>query len=198
MLQKETKALERLNHPNVVSMLHVAIDDPENPSIVLELAEKGSVWKVLQEDPTIPQWQRVKFVCDIANGMSMVHRRNLVHHDLKPDNCLVTNEMVVKVSDLGTATGTSATFRGTASPTTSNSVGGTLNYSAPEVLNQTGELRDKPAVDTYAFGITLLEILTGASHPQPTKRPTWPAQGMVDADWSICILKARRFGGRLW
>ena len=180
MLQAETRAFSRLNHPNIISMLHVSIDNPSHPCLVLELAERGSLWGVLQQDPSIAMWQRLRFACDIASGMSMIHYKGIVHHDLKPENCLVSESMVVKISDLGTATGIGTTFATAA--TSAGGVGGTLNYSAPEKLLYTEGLRDKPEVDVYAFAITLLEILTGSR--------VW--EGKSKADVQALVLAGKR------
>jgi serine/threonine protein kinase len=158
LLQKESRALSKLHHPNVIRLLHVCTDR-KALCIVLELAERGSLRALLDAEPGIPLWRRFGFVFGITSGMSCLHRQKppIVHHDLKPDNVLVTSEYTAKITDFGTATGTRSTQGAT---TTIVGAGGTPQYQPPEVLNNTQSHDGRP-VDVYAWAITVYETISG-------------------------------------
>ena len=75
----------------------------------------------------------------------MFTKKKIIHHDIKPDNILFTEDRVIKISDFGIA----------------NTGGGTRAYMSPEALSwETVAVQDE-RVDIYALGVTLLELLTG-------------------------------------
>jgi CHASE2 domain-containing sensor protein len=91
----------------------------------------------------------------LMRGLSAVHAVGVVHRDLKPANVIVSSDGTLKITDFGIARSTSA-------PATmfASDVFGTLRYVAPEVLR--GEMATH-AVDFYALGVVLFELLTGTA-----------------------------------
>jgi tetratricopeptide (TPR) repeat protein len=86
-----------------------------------------------------------KWMSQLAETLQSVHERKVVHHDIKPDNILVTEDRVLKISDFGIA----------------NTNNGTICYLSPEALERKKEYATDVRVDIYALGVTLLELLTG-------------------------------------
>jgi serine/threonine protein kinase len=96
----------------------------------------------------------LRIASQLLKGISAVHAMGVVHRDLKPANVIVSGNGVLKITDFGVARLTSAATTHVASD-----VLGTVTYVAPEVLR--GEVATK-AVDLYALGVILYELLAGA------------------------------------
>jgi serine/threonine protein kinase len=140
----EMKLLDQLHHPGIVTFYHHFVTDAVL-FLVMEFCAGGSLRRRMKGDSqplhTVMQWG-----ADLAAVMELVHERGVVHHDIKPDNILVTQEGSLKLADFGVA----------------NSNRGTLDYLAPEMLLgevNAGDVR----VDVYALGITLLELLRNSN-----------------------------------
>lgn len=91
----------------------------------------------------------------LMHGLAAIHTVGVVHHDVKPGNIIVGGDGTLKITDFGIA-------RASAAPATmfASDVFGTLRYVAPEVL--LGETSAR-AVDFYALGVVLFELLSGAA-----------------------------------
>lgn len=103
--ETEVKIMSLLNHPNICRLLGACLQ-PYNRALVIELAEKGSLWSVLRSGRTaLNTAMRIKFMLDTARGMSYLHqfRRPILHRDLKSPNMLVQDDFSIKLSDFGLA-----------------------------------------------------------------------------------------------
>jgi serine/threonine protein kinase len=87
-LAREARLLSRLQHPHIVQLLEFNMDhDP--PYLVLELAEEGSLRKVLKQR-TLDQQQSVLLMAAVARAVHAAHESGVLHLDLKPENILLT------------------------------------------------------------------------------------------------------------
>ncbi|MFO0876608.1 MAG: protein kinase [Gemmataceae bacterium] len=118
-----------------------------------------------EQAPGIRELQEASFVeavlslgARLAEGLHHAHQRGLIHRDLKPANILLTDEGQPMLLDFNLAEETSLENE----PTTGQ-VGGTLLYMAPEYLAglQSRQARGTPALDIYALGLVLWELLAG-------------------------------------
>ena len=96
--------MKKLHHNNLVSLFEV-LDDPTEDSLymVMEMSKKGVVMKVSLEERADP-YDDERCRCrlrDLILGIEYLHAQGIVHRDIKPDNCLVTNDDVLKVVDFG-------------------------------------------------------------------------------------------------
>jgi serine/threonine-protein kinase len=102
----------------------------------------------------LPLDDAVRIVVQTAAGLDALHREQLVHRDVKPQNILIDADGVAAIGDFGLSKGTSYTEL-----TRAGQVVGTIDYLAPELVK--GE-KATPASDIYALGCVTYECLTGA------------------------------------
>jgi len=150
--RREARAVARLNHPHVVTVIDFGEDDG-SPYIVLELVEGETLKQTIRREGRLPVGEAVAYAIEIGRALSAAHAAHLVHRDVKPQNVLIDQEGRAKVTDFGIARslevhGLTATGR----------VLGTTDYVAPEqALGH--EVTEQS--DVYSLGIVLYEMLAG-------------------------------------
>ncbi|KAF1953199.1 calmodulin dependent protein kinase [Byssothecium circinans] len=159
LIKEEIAIMKKLNHPNLVSLIEV-LDDPEEDSLymVMEMCKKGVVMQVgLEEraDP-YPEEQCRCWFRDMILGLEYLHAQGIIHRDIKPDNCLITGEDVLKIVDFGV----SEMFDKQDQMKTAKSAGSPA-FMPPELcVAKHGEV-DGKAVDIWSMGVTLYCLLFG-------------------------------------
>ncbi|OWK39482.1 serine/threonine-protein kinase [Fimbriiglobus ruber] len=152
--QREAEAIAGLQHPSIVQ-IHDVGDSEGRPYFTMEFVEGGSLSQKLAGTPH-PARQAAVLLATLAEAAQAAHQGKIVHRDLKPANVLLTANGTPKISDFGLA----RRFGGEDGLTRTGSVIGTPSYMAPEQAR--GEpLAVGPAVDIYALGAILYELLTG-------------------------------------
>lgn len=139
-------------HPNVVTVLDAGIDDGR-AWLAMELCARGSLATRLAREGPLDVRTALETLVDVAGALGAAHDRGILHCDVKPANVLLTDYGVPAVGDFGIA-------RVAVSPTTTASVALTLDYAAPELLD---DGRHTVASDVYALGVTTWELLAGYS-----------------------------------
>ena len=150
----EAEMVAQLQHPNIVQIYDIGQHEG-HPYLALEFVEGGSLDAAIRGQPQSPR-RAAEIVEILARAMHAAHDQNIIHRDLKPANVLVTASGHFKITDFGLAKrlGDSIGF------TRTGDVMGTPSYMAPEqAAGQTREFG--PAVDVYALGAILYELLTG-------------------------------------
>jgi serine/threonine protein kinase len=169
---REIDSLVHLTHPCVVPIVGYFLarrDSP--PQIATRFAENGSLRDALDKRrrgslPTFLDATGIAIiVTGIVLGMRFVHSRNAIHRDLKPANILIDKQGRPQIADLGS-------IRFCDLGLTLTSQVGTPLYMAPEMYEGAGYTG---AIDVYAFGLILFEILVGV----PVFAPTNPANLMA-------------------
>ncbi|CAN6916087.1 unnamed protein product [Brassica oleracea] len=163
--RSEINFLGTLSHPNLVKLLGYCREDKEL-LLVYEFMPKGSLENHLfRRKESFPWDLRIKIMIGAARGLAYLHglQRQVIYRDFKPSQILLDSNYEAKISGFGLAK---------LGPSQGNShvstrIMGTFGYAAPEYL-ATGHLYVKS--DVYAFGVVLLEVLTGLRACDP-KRP---------------------------
>ena len=151
--------MKKLDHPNLVSLIEV-LDDPNEDSLymVLEMCKKGVVMKVgvnERSDPYDTENCRCWFR-DMILGIEYLHAQGVVHRDIKPDNCLLTGDDVLKIVDFGV----SEMFEKQSDMLTAKSAGSPA-FLPPELcVSKHGGISGK-AADIWSMGVTLFCLRFG-------------------------------------
>jgi len=155
--RRERQLLAGLEHPGIVRLLDGGVTADGIPWFALERVS-GAPITVYSDERGLGWIDRVKLVLDACDAVEAAHRRLIVHRDLKPSNILVTAEGKVKLLDFGIA---KALEPGEAeeAATRAGERPLTPRYAAPEqILGEPTTV----AVDVYALGVLLYELLTGS------------------------------------
>ncbi len=169
---KEARALSKLNHPNIQTVLDFDSQDGVDFLVTeyvpgITLSDKLALRALPEKDVT-------QLGAQLAEGLAAAHEHGVVHRDLKPANLRVTPDGWLKILDFGLAKlvrpmGDRATIEGTTESVSETQAGaGTLPYMAPEQLR--GENVDA-RTDIYAAGAVLYEMATG-QRPFPETQTT--------------------------
>ncbi|KAE8712896.1 Kinase protein with adenine nucleotide alpha hydrolases-like domain, putative isoform 4 [Hibiscus syriacus] len=156
----EIEIISSLKHKSIRPLVGVCVKDYDLIS-VYEYSSKGSLAEILhgknKDKHPLPWEVRYNVAVTIAEGLNYLHNehsRPVIHRDVKSSNIILSDDFEAKLSDFGLATWgpTASSFL------TRADVAGTFGYLAPEYFMY-GKLSDK--IDVYAFGVVLLELLSG-------------------------------------
>jgi serine/threonine-protein kinase len=191
-LQREAEVLASLNHPHIAG-IHGIHDSDGTRALVLELVEGETLAEAIARG-LIPCGDALPVAMQIADGLEAAHERGIVHRDLKPANIKITPDGVAKILDFGLAKlkpdsgfdegrDKPAGSPAKVSPATLPGILlGTAAYMAPEQAR--GASLDRRA-DVWAFGVVLLEMLTGRSpFARDSAQETLAAILRDEPDWS--------------
>lgn len=130
-----------------------------NPYIVMDLCNGGDLRAKIGQSINIEQIN--KWAIQVLNGLKILHENGKVHRDLKPDNVLLTDYDVAKLTDFGIAGHKSLRMTKMNIFNKPTEIFGTLAYMAPEQINPTNKhVTVLPTIDIFAFGIMFYEIFS--------------------------------------
>lgn len=160
-VSKEINLLNKINHFNLIRLSGVSFNEG-NWYLVYEYASNGSLndWIHNKNDNQMMlNWdRRLQIALDVAAGLNYLHRYTsppYIHKDVNASNVLLDAEFRAKIANFGLARSTEGQEGEFA---LTRHIVGTKGYMAPEYL-ENGIV--SPKIDVYAFGVLLLEILTG-------------------------------------
>src|SRR5262252_8560386 len=151
--RREARAVARLSHPNIVTVIDRG-DDDGRQYIVFEHVEGENLKELVVRNGRLSVQSALELALAVANGLAFAHDHGLVHRDVKPQNVLLSREGEVKVTDFGIARSLDVEH----GVTQTGTVLGTGEYLAPE---QASGSPVSPATDVYSLGVVLWELLTG-------------------------------------
>jgi hypothetical protein len=151
--RQEGRLASMVVHPRCVFVL-AADEEGGRPYLVLELMPGQTLEDLVREKGPLPLAEAVARVLDVLDGLAEVHRRGLIHRDVKPSNCFLDGQGGVKVGDFGL----SKALAGEARLTKTGAFLGTPLYASPE---QVRAERLDGRTDVYSAAATLYFCLTG-------------------------------------
>jgi eukaryotic-like serine/threonine-protein kinase len=167
-LKREFRSLARITHPNLVQFHELSGDDA-GWYLAMELVPGVDFTSYCWQGRTPAQEldiTRFRGACaGLVAGVQALHEHGVLHRDLKPSNVIVTDAGRVVIVDFGLACALKSLDT---SPALRSEVAGTAAYMAPEQVEATSALG--PAVDWYAVGVMLFEVLAGR---RPFEGPTF-------------------------
>ena len=150
--QREALSASSLSNPNIVEVYDVGEDNGEY-YIVMEYVEGKHLKNLLKKRGKLTVPEVVDIVLQITSGLSVAHDSYIIHRDIKPQNILILDNGLVKITDFGIAVAMNATQL-----TQTNSVMGSVHYLPPEQASGKGATLQS---DIYSIGILMYELLTG-------------------------------------
>ncbi|GMI86558.1 ROP binding protein kinases 1 [Hibiscus trionum] len=155
-LLSELGIITHINHPNAAHLVGYSID--RGLILVLQFSPHGSLANLLFGSNEGLDWKiRFKVALGIAEGLKYLHHdcpRRIIHRDIKASNILLTEDYEPQISDFGLAKWLPENWE----QHVVHPIEGTFGYLAPEYFMH-GIVDEK--TDVFAFGVLLLEILTG-------------------------------------
>ena len=189
--EREARLLASLNHPHIASIY--GFEAVEGVRLLaMELVEGEDLAARLRRGP-LPIEDALRIARQVAEALEYAHEKGVIHRDLKPANVKLTAGGQVKVLDFGLAkaleedrpAGGSDPHQSptiTAGMTGANVILGTAAYMSPEQAR--GHAADRRA-DIWAFGVVLVEMLTGRQlFEGETISDTLASVLKSDPDWS--------------
>jgi eukaryotic-like serine/threonine-protein kinase len=202
--RRESEAVARLHHTNIVPIFGVGEDDGIH-YFAMQLIEGIPLSEIRSEGEgegtTHPEFLAAfrhdfrwmaSLAAQVADALSYAHQHGVLHRDVKPSNLLLDRRGEVWITDFGLAKMTERQDL-----TQTGDLVGTLSYMAPEQLEGKSDAR----TDIYGLGLTLFELVTGKPAFPPTEslmerlqRHRFPMprslRGDVPRDLETIILKA--------
>lgn len=148
--KNEAHAAINLKSENIISGYSV-VDEKDLHYIVMELAEGISLKKFIMQHGALSNEETIEIGKQIVNGIISAHKIGLIHRDIKPQNIIISDSGLVKITDFGIA-------RAVTSSTINAAVIGSVHYISPEQAR--GVSVDERS-DIYSIGCVLYELITG-------------------------------------
>jgi len=158
---QEGEMLMRFNHPGIVEIKSV-FEENETAYISMEYLKGRSLHDIIQNRGKLSEAEAVNYAVNIAEALAEIHKQNIIHRDVKPDNIIVTDNGRTVLIDFGTAREYAA------NQTKAMTSWLTPGYAPLEQYSQKGHFN--PSTDMYSLGATLYHMVTGQMPEQATDR----------------------------
>jgi serine/threonine protein kinase len=170
--EQEAQAASALNHPNIAHIYEIGEADGVN-FIAMEYVDGVTLNEKIHQEKT-PLGKLLKYLTQVADGLTKAHAAGIVHRDLKPDNIMISRDGYAKILDFGLAKLIEPQNPQTINADESNEAAtammpqplsvpgmimGTVNYMSPEQAQGKKEIDQRS--DIFSFGCVLYEAATG-------------------------------------
>ena len=150
--QREAQSVSNLSHQNIVEVYDVGEEDGEH-YIVMEYIEGKTLKQLLKKRETLTLTEVIDIMTQLTDGIAHAHESYIIHRDIKPQNIMIEDNGLIKITDFGIAMALNATQL-----TQTNSVMGSVHYLPPEQASGKGATVKS---DIYSLGILMYELITG-------------------------------------
>eukprot|EP00164_Ancoracysta_twista_P000129 GFYU01000187.1.p1 GENE.GFYU01000187.1~~GFYU01000187.1.p1 ORF type:complete len:431 (+),score=123.98 GFYU01000187.1:112-1404(+) len=148
-LRREIAILEKVQHPHLLKLIEV-IETGVWFGFAMQFYTGGDLFGELDTHGSYREEEARRLFKQILSGVEHMHQHKILHGDIKPENLLFDSERNLVLADMGSAVDMSLS---------SVVKGGSLNYSAPELLQ--GADGANPGLDIWSLGVTLFVMVTG-------------------------------------
>ena len=156
--ERETRAVQRFKHPNIVSAIEVDVCDGVQ-FLAMERLDGETLTELMRREKRLPLSRALDVALPLMAAVRSVHAQNIVHRDLKPDNVFLARlddgRVQPKILDFGFAKMAEPGLRLTGKDTAI----GTPNFMSPEQMLTPRDV--DPRSDQWALGVMLYFMLTG-------------------------------------
>jgi len=150
--QREALSVSNLSHPNIVEVYDVG-EENEQHYIVMEYIEGKTLKQLLHKRGSLTLSEVIDIMNQLTDGLIHAHDAYIIHRDVKPQNIMIEDDGLIKITDFGIAMALNSTQL-----TQTNSVMGSVHYLPPEQANGKSATMKS---DIYSLGILMYELLTG-------------------------------------
>ncbi len=150
--QREALSASSLSHPNIVEIYDVGEDDG-NFYIVMEYIEGKTLKQLIKKRGVLTLPETIDIMLQLLDALASAHDSYIIHRDIKPQNIMIKESGLVKITDFGIAMALNSVEL-----TQTNSVMGSVHYLPPEQASGKGSTIRS---DIYSLGILMFEMLTG-------------------------------------
>ena len=150
--EREAQSVSNLSHQNIVEVYDVGEEDG-NHYIVMEYIEGKTLKQLLKKRESLTLTEVIDIMTQLTDGIAHAHESYIIHRDIKPQNIMIEDNGLIKITDFGIAMALNATQL-----TQTNSVMGSVHYLPPEQASGKGATIKS---DIYSLGILMYELLTG-------------------------------------
>lgn len=150
--QREALSASSLSHPNIVEVYDVGEDNGVY-YIVMEYIEGKHLKQLIKKRGKLTLNEVIDIMLQVTDGIACAHDSYIIHRDIKPQNIMILDSGIVKITDFGIAMALNSTQL-----TQTNSVMGSVHYLPPEQASGKGSTVQS---DIYSMGILMYELLSG-------------------------------------
>ena len=173
---RESRALGKLNHPNIVTVFEHGVSQPSTLNshpffyLLMEYVDGVNLRQAMRAGRFTPE-QALAIVPGICDALQAAHAQGIWHRDIKPENILLDREGRVKIADFGIARMVGDPQRNFTLTMTGGALGSAA-YMAPEQHENPRDVDHR--ADIYSLGVVIYEMLTGelplGRFPAPSQR----------------------------
>ena len=161
--QNEAQAIARMNHPNIVGIYNLGLEQGHLPFYVMDLLKGRSLADMIAEKGFIEPIEAMQIFIEVSAGLSYAHKKGIVHRDVKPANIIILDNPgpgsgKVKIVDFGIAKLSGVTDQNRQNLTSVGEICGSPFYMSPEQC-EGGKVDARS--DIYSLGCALFEALAG-------------------------------------
>ena len=159
--EREAQAIAQLRHPNIIEIFDFGLVNSTYYMVMAYIAGQSLSDYLQANNGRISHTEALAYLSHIASALDYAHAQNIVHRDIKPSNVMLQPQTTVTgryysavLTDFGIAK-----IRGGGTAITRTGMVGTLDYIAPEQIQDARDVDGR--ADVYSLGVMAYQLLAG-------------------------------------